>query len=289
MTFSMTLKPILLLGGLSIGAALTTTAQTANVIIAKARAYLGGDAALNAIQSVHFNGILETAPVTATGSTSEKYSVDIIFQKPCQQRIVARTADLIETTALDDYIGWHRQQGARENSRVQVGSLDAGQIKVLRANTWENLEFFKGIEQTGGNAEVVGHVTVEGKPAVKLAFRHDEGIVFFRYFDPVTGRLLLSETGQGVSIKEEGEIVINGVRFPQKTIQTSKGVDATGKPVELKQVVTFEKITLNEVFPESDFELPSLSAASPPPAATPPGTAAPGLPKPAPAPSPAGG
>jgi hypothetical protein len=42
-----------------------------------------------------------------------------------------------------------------------------------------------------------------------------------------------------------------------------KGLDATGKPIERTLVMTFDKISLNETFPESDFELPVLPPTRP--------------------------
>jgi hypothetical protein len=264
MMHSTSLKHILLLGGVAMGVALPAPAQTADAIIARARAYLGGDAALNAINSVHFAGVLETEQVTPPGLKPETFRVDVIFQKPYQQRIVATGAESIETTALDGYVAWQRIQEVRNRNRWQLSALGPGEIKSLRANTWENLGFFKGIEQRGGRVEVLGTASVDGKPAVKTAFTHEEGLVFYRYFDPATGKLVLSETAQGGSIKEEGEIMVNGVRFPKKTIQTAKGLDAKGQPVERRLAMTFDKITVNEAFPDSYFEMPLVGPSGPP-------------------------
>jgi hypothetical protein len=251
-----TLKRILLLCGVSLAAALPATAQNADQIIAKARAYLGGDAALSAVTSVHFSGAIEPEKAAPGAPQPAKVGVDIIFQKPYQQRIVVAGGDSIKTTAIDGYTAWQRVQDARNPNRLSFIMLGAEQIKRLRANTWENLNFFKDIGRRGGSVEVVGPATVDGRPAVKLAFRHDAAIVFFRYFDPETGRLLLTETEQGGSVREEGEIMVNGLRFPQKAVEVAKGVDAKGQPVERKTVIVFDKITVNETFPSSDFETP---------------------------------
>jgi hypothetical protein len=89
--------------------------------------------------------------------------------------------------------------------------------------------------------------------------------VYYHYFDPESGRLLLTETEQGMSIREEGEIFAGGVRFPRRVIQTTKSLDSHGQSVEQKLVLSFDKITLNETFPESDFELPLVSFSSPAP------------------------
>lgn len=268
MTHTSIVKRIALLGGITLGFALTAPAQTADAIIAKARAYLGGDAALSAVNSVHFSGVLEPGSPTPAGAKRATAAIDIVFQKPCQQRIVSRGSDLVETTALNGYSAWQRiQDAANLSSWKQLSVLPPDQIKLLRANTWENLYFFKGIDQCGGHVEVLGTAKVDGQPAVKQAFVHEAGIIFYRYFDPATGKLLLTETEQGGSVREEGEIIVNGLRFPQKVTQTVKGVDAKGQPAEQKLVMTFDKITLNETFPEDFFELPLPRPSAPPPQA----------------------
>jgi hypothetical protein len=237
-------------------------AQRSDEIIAKARACLGDDAALSAVHSLHFLGVLETQKETPAGLVPQKASIEIVFQKPCQQCIVVTGAESIETTGLDEYAAWQREQSQADPARWNISVLGPEMIEWLRATTWENLFFFKGIEQQGGTAVVVGRATIDGHAAVKVAFAHGAGIVFYRYFDPATGKLLLSET-KDRTIKEEGEIVVNGLRFPQKEVQTIKALDANGKPVERKIIVTFDKITLNEAFPESHFEMPMLPSTQP--------------------------
>ena len=262
---------ILLLGGVALGVARPAPAPTADQIIAQARAYLGGDAALSAVNSIHFSGVVETDKVTPAGLKTEKVGIDIILQKPYQQRIVVTGSESIETTALDDYTAWQRTQKVGDRYRWKLSVLGPDQIKWLRANTWEDLHFFKGIEERGGTVEVLGSAAADGHPAVKLAFTHDAGIVYTHYFDPETGKLLLSETTHGESIRTETEIMVNGLRFPQRIIQTAKGLDDKGQPAEGKLVMTFDKITLNETFPESYFELPLVNPVDPPRAGNPPG------------------
>jgi hypothetical protein len=234
-------------------------AQTAEQVIAKARAYLGSEAALNAIQSVHFVGTMETQEFTADGPKPAKYAIEIIFQKPYEQRIIKTSATIIETTGLDDFEAWQRIQDVTNRSRWRLTLLATELVKKLRANTWENLNFFKGIEQRGGRVEVRGPATVDGVAAIKVAFIHEPGIVFNRYFDQATGKLVLTETDQGGRIKEEGEIVVNGVRFPARVTTVTKVSDAKGQIVDNPVVITFDKITLNETFPGSYFTVPALS------------------------------
>ena len=249
-------------------------AQTAAQIIAKARAYLGGDAALDAIHSVHFVGTMEAQEFTTDGPKPARYRIEIIFQKPYEQLITKTSPKIIETTGLDDLEGWQRISDVTDRSSWRLILLATDLVKKLRANTWENLNFFQGIEQRGGHVEVLGPATIDGVPAIKVAFIHEPGIAFNRFFDLATGRLLLTETDQGGRIKEEGQIIVAGVRFPQKVTTISKITDPKGNVVDNPVVVSFDRITVNENFPESLFEVPTLSPPEEPPVPAAPAPAA---------------
>ncbi len=232
-------------------------AETASHWIAKARAYLGTESALNAVTCIHFSGRLETvekvpAPDDKTKLIDRPVSLptEIIFQKPYQQEMIQTKADAIVTTALDDYDGWIRTSNPKDPKQWRISLLDTQQIKQLRANTWENLWFYSGIERKGGRVELGGDVTVDGVACVKLSFIHAENIIFTRYIDKATGRLVKTETENGGEIREEGEIIVNGVRFPRKVINKA----LNGQIIS----IAFDKVVLNEHFPESEFAVPPL-------------------------------
>lgn len=223
-------------------------------IIAKARAFVGSESALNAVTSIHYLGTLITAdPKDASKQT--RAALEIIFQKPNQQRIRATSDATIETTALDGYDGWQRVQSVKDESKWKQTLLGTDQIKRLRANTWENLSFFRGIEHIGGRAEEQGTQTIDGITCQKIAFIHGSNIVFNRFFDVATGRLVLTETESGGTIREQGEMIVNGVRFPQSIVTTTKNAKGETQTV----TINFEKVTVNENFPASFFAVPSLA------------------------------
>ena len=233
-------------------------AETADQWVAKARAYLGSESALGAVETIRFSGTLETrgtGPAAADKSQPEsgleQLPIEIIFQKPyCQRMTVTRPAS-VDTVALDDYEAWSKTTGRENPAASQVTLLDAQEIRQLRANTWENLNFFAGIEKKGGTVELAGDVIVDGIACAKLSFIHSNRIVFHRYFDKATGRLVKTETANGSEIREEGEVVVNGVRFPRKVINRN----ATGQVA----TIIFDSIVLNERVPPGEFAVPSLS------------------------------
>ena len=224
-------------------------AQPAGEIIAKARAYLGGDQLLDAVQSIHIVGKV----TFGDGSTG---TIELIFQKPSRQRVEVATGKTIEVTALDDYEGWTRVQDAKDPTRWQLTLLKADQIKMLRANTIEQLSFFRNPDPRATIVEDLGDATVDGKPCRKVSFKRDDGSIFVRYFDAATGELVQIETPQqGGQVREEGVILAGGIRFAQRHIQTTKTAD--GKVQTIK--IDYEKVTVNEVFPPSLFAVPPVS------------------------------
>ncbi len=223
-------------------------------VIERARTAVGAETALNALQSLHYTGTLTTTATEKGVTKPVKVAIEIVFQAPYRQRIVATSENKIEITALDDYEGWQREQDPSDSSRWRMALLPPEQIKRLRANTWENLSFFRGIERRHGQVNDLGKATVNGKSCRKLAFDHGDGIVFTRYFDDASGRLVLTETENGISIREEDETIVDGIRFPRKIISTSKLADGTERTV----TIVFDKITTNETFADSLFAVPAM-------------------------------
>lgn len=227
-------------------------------IVAKARAYLGTEAALNAVKSVHYAGTLVITE--EDGKTVGRATVDLVFQSPQRQRVEAiyeKRPDRVsfrETTALDDSEGWQVLQEVDDLSRWQFKVFDAAELKVLRARTWENLTFYRGIEERGGRIEDMGDVTTEGVKCRKVAFIYSPAAIFYRHFDVNTGRLVFTETADGSALKEEGEILVDGIRFSKRIVQRSRDTDGKIKIL----TTTFDKITLNEEFPASFFAMPSV-------------------------------
>lgn len=224
-------------------------------ILAKARAYIGSEAALNGLKSIHYTGTLVTAD-PADPAKQTRAAMDIVFQKPEQQRIMATTDKAVEITALDGYDGWQRVQDPGDPTKWRQTLLGTDQIKRLRANTWENLAFFRGIERIGGRIEDQGTKTVDGVTCQKIAFIHAPNIIFTRYFDIATGRLVLTETEAGGTIREQGEMIVNGIRFP-RTVITSVGPQNAQGTVQTV-TINFDKVTVNTAFPSSHFAVPGL-------------------------------
>ena len=224
-------------------ASLPASGQTAEQWIARARARLGSESALQALTSIRYTGTLEV-------DGANQRSLDIVFQKPLQQRITLTGAEIVEVIALDDYDAWQKRLNPKNPTQWQLTLVDAAQTKRLRAQTWDNLNFFSGIEKMRGSVRVDGDSTVDGVACVKLVFTYLPNMVLTRYLDKSTARLVKTETESGTEIREEGEIFTNGIRFPRKVTNRDKGGRAT--------TMIFEQVILNEAHATGEFAVPAL-------------------------------
>ncbi|HVU17712.1 MAG TPA: hypothetical protein VHD32_12355 [Candidatus Didemnitutus sp.] len=226
--------------------------------IAKARAALGTEEALDAINSVRFIGTVETvekvpdkADPTKTVDQTVRLAIDIVFAKPYRELYVLRSDKVTETTALDDYDGWLKRVEAGHEDQWQLRLLSPAQIRQLRASTWENLAFYRGIEKRGGKVEFKGDAEVDGKPCVVLVFEHSDAITYTRYFEKSSG-LLLKTTTETTEIREQGSVVVNGVRFPKVLLN---------KPINQPlATITFDSIKVNEPVSAAQFVMPEVPA-----------------------------
>ncbi len=88
--------PRLFAAALALGLIPAAALRGEPAIIAKARAYLGPEAALNAVKSVHYTGTM-VAPNAADPAKPVTAGIDIIFQLPYRQRTVRASGALVDT------------------------------------------------------------------------------------------------------------------------------------------------------------------------------------------------
>jgi hypothetical protein len=246
----------------SLSAALTAGAEPA--VIGLARAYLGPESSLDSVRAIHFRGTLDRVDPDHAERGVEHARLDLIVVKPDRQRQIVRGEKVTETTVLDGYEAWDYLADNADPSKHVMTWLRASDIKALQATTWENLYFYRG---RPGDASVVdkGPATVEGIACERIDFVHTPTIIFERYFDRDSGRLVHTIVGKE-ELREDGELRVDGIRFPRTVVSTRK--TASGK--DLTSTVTFESIVLNEPESASTFAAPAPGASN--------GTAAAGVP-----------
>lgn len=224
-------------------------------IIAKARAYIGTEATLAGLTSVRFIATLKIAD-PADPAKTKLVPLDAVFEKPDRQLLKMTIDDRTEITGLDGYESWQMIQTGAAAKQRRLTILPPARTRRLLAETWENLYYYRGLEQRGGKAEDLGQHTIDGVNCQKIAFVHGANVVFTRYFDVATGRLVLTETEDGRRIREEGEMTVQGLRFPR--VVTTQSKDAKGAPQTI--VLTIERVDLNHPSPPRYFAVPTPTA-----------------------------
>lgn len=224
-------------------AATPTAAET----IQRARVHLGGDAALDRVQSLIYRGTFETADAV-TGQ------IVITLKKPARQHLELIIDDTRRITAINDFEGWERVSRISNPEEWSMVLIDFNEFRRMRANTWENLFFFRGIEQMRGRVIDRGLVTFNEKEAHLLVFEYDRNLSYSRYFDPQSGRLYATVNDRGQEIREEGEMMVDGIRFPREIISRVDGRDVMR--------VRFSEIRVNPPVDDQIFEVAPVSRGS---------------------------
>lgn len=226
-------------------------ARAEPAVVALARAYLGPQSTLDGIMSIHFVGTLDRVEADKGPGGTLHTDLDMIFEKPLRQHFVMRASKVTMVTVLDGYDAWDWLQDNADPKKFKLTWLQAADIRMLRANTWENLYDYRSPE--GGSVEDKGPATVDGVECERVDFTHGPGTVYERYFDRDTGRLVMTVRGDE-TFREVGEIVVDGVRFPKTIVSRTKAP----KGGEVVSTATFTSVALNEKLPADLFAAPNI-------------------------------
>lgn len=215
-----------------------------------ARAYQGGDKALDRVRTLKFSGTIENVE---TGETS---LITLWLKKPDMQRQELEVGEAKDTRVVAGLEGWRQITIVDEEgqTRVRTVLLPSEEIRAMQAMTWENLYFHEGIERVLGRVKHMGTKEFEEREVYVLRFEHRPGVYFDRHFDVETGKLIATGT-DGQLFVDDGEVVVQGIKFP--ATQQMRGEDG-----EVVNIITFENIEVNAPIEDSLFEVPSVQRAS---------------------------
>ena len=215
--------------------------------LAKARAYLGSDAKLDAVRSVRFTGVL----VYGNGDSG---TVDIVYKKPQHQQIVSVINGLREVSTLKRTEAWRKIERYDRPGSWELNLYETNDILRMQANVRDLFDFMKVPSARVGKVTYEGEQEIDGVMTRALRFDHGSGIFFIKYIDPATGRLNRSVNDLGMVFVPTGEKMVDGVRFPEKLVTrflTPLGVES----LEL----TYSGITLNEDIDNARFDVPLMT------------------------------
>lgn len=209
-----------------------------------ARSYLGGSEKLDAIKSLHYKG-------TMLYSDGNSGVADIVFKKPSFQRFTADINTYRETSGLDDTEAWHFVENLANPADKTLRLYGVEEILNMQASVWEYLNFYKRPEGRGQDVVYEGRQHFGNIECVVLTYDHGDGIWFRRFFEVTSGRLMQTLSNRGALFIEEGEIIVDGIRFPKKlTTRFLNLRDASS--IEM----VYSKIEVNKAFDNSIFKLP---------------------------------
>ncbi len=219
-----------------------------DAVLAQAREHLGGDAVLNGIESIRYEGTFFNRP----DGTGGRFIITL--QKPGQQRTEFNDGRLTTITATDGVVGWNRVSDNRDPDRYDLRGLSPKEHRRLRYNTHDNLYFYSRMDRVDGEVEYEKRTIQDGFPAHKLAFYFDDELVFHRFIDVQDGSVIATRNPDGVTVREFGNMWVDGMRFPRRVIAYLDGEEATR--------LEYERIVLNESYPDSFFEFPTIEPRS---------------------------
>lgn len=223
------------------------TAESAESVIARARAVFGTEAVLNSVETLVYEGRL------LSPDGSDEGSIKLYFQKPFRQRIEVVIDETVDITVVNDFEGYIMRRDGKTDSSQRI-VLDPQQIKRLHANSSENLNFYRGPLQQRGEIEYGGQVEKLGTTADRIIFEYPNGVRFERFFNS-TGELLATLVGNGengrLELREEGRLNADGIRFPKRVL--------TYDGDTLIRIVEFDAIKVNHPLEAELFRFPRVT------------------------------
>ena len=227
-----------------------TSTPTVDELVAKNIEAKGGAAALNAIQSVRFEGKL----LVNQGQVELAYTQT--KKRPGKVRADAVLQGMMLVQAYDSTAGWkiYPFQGRKDPEKM---SADDTKALVEDAEIGGPLENWKA---TGKTVTYLGTEDVEGTLAHKLRVVRKNGDVSYVYLDPdhfLEIRTISQRVEQGAKVEVETDLgdyeKINGVFFPFSIESGPKGSTD-------KQKIVLEKGQANIPVDDAIFRFPTPAA-----------------------------
>jgi outer membrane lipoprotein-sorting protein len=246
------LRKTLTLAAAALALAVAVQAQTVDDLISKNLAARGGKDKIKALKSAKITGKMTMGPGMDAPFTWE-------WKRPNSFRIEFVVQGMTGVQAYDGTTGWQVMPF--------MGKKDAEKMPAEELKDVDDQADFEGplvdYKDKGHTIEFVGKEPIEGTDAYKLKLTKKSGDVSFIYLD-AESFLEIKEVGKRTVRGEEHEFEstqgdykeVGGVLFPFSMEQKPKGAPQG-------QVITIEKIDLNNDEPADRFKMPEVKAAEP--------------------------
>ena len=209
-----------------------------------ARSYIGPDEKLDALESIHYKGSL-------LYSSGDLGTIEMVYQKPMRHRMVAVIGERREVSVLDGSEGWTTFERVVDSVPLSMEIFDPIRILIMQSSVREAFSFFRKPDTRNGDITYEGKEIVNGRECVILTYHHGDGIAYQRFIDAESGQVHRTLDSKGVEYLEDGELIVDGLRFPKKMVSTFS--TAIGSQ---SMEFAYSSIDLNKKLPESDFVMP---------------------------------
>ncbi len=206
-----TLLPVLLLSFFLAGASLPAVPPSAGEIVARARALLGEESALEDLVTLQITGrILPAAP------EMPEAQVLLTARRPLSQRLEVRIDDIVETTILNGRRSCMIRANASLDDSHQMRPLSPREAERLRLSTVNLFSFYRPDARGGESLDYGGIVLHRGVRCHRLLYTCPDGSSTTRYFAVSDNRLVSVRNCRGIETVESGGKSAGGIRFPEK-------------------------------------------------------------------------
>lgn len=182
-----------------------------NAVIQRGRAAIGNEDALNNVDSLYLEGVLEVFADNMRGD------VRIFLQKPTFQRIEVETDTFLKVTIVGEDIGWElltdkTVEGAEATRRI----LTPAEYWKNRYGAVENLYFYKGYLRERGVVKLLERTFFEGEEVDVLEVTFDQKNIHQRLVSVSSGELVASRTVDGTTVVERERLKVEDILMPKE-------------------------------------------------------------------------
>jgi hypothetical protein len=211
-------------------------------ILARARATVGTEHALNGLITLQMAGELE--PVDPKMPAAK---LRIVARKPCSQRMEIKVDDIVETTLMSGGAGYMVRSNLAEHAS-QMRPLSKPELDRVAFSTRQFFSFYSPDFKNGERVTYGGVETRRGVRCHKLVYAFPAGLTTIRYFAVDTDVLVSTITENGVETVPVGLQRVEGIRFPERLQHY-----ADGKKIH---TLVFSTFIVNKPLPEGIFNPP---------------------------------
>jgi hypothetical protein len=239
---------------LSVASLLAVSAfgQTADEVLDKSVAAMGGKAKLAALQSMRMTGKMKMGPMEAP--------MTIIKARPSEMRVDFTIQGMTGTQAFDGTNGWVLLPFTGNKDPQKMTEAMLKDIRTQADFDGPTFDY----KAKGNKVDFAGKTDVEGTPAYKLHLTTKDGRESNIFYDAETYLPIRVEATHNVMGQEmETETIlgdyksVDGLMFPYSIESHAKGKEGAG------QAVAIEKIELNPKIDTAMFAMPAPAAPKP--------------------------